>query len=615
MVFGSVNHLPASHGPDVHHEQRSRDGIHRYLGWLGHGWHHYPVRFLTFVCAAVLYGGPLAPVCGAQEDAALRLQDGPTDLEGRLEIYHEGQWGTVCNDKFSRTDAKVACRQLGYAGGGIAHSGDIPSVDDSSTPIWLDEVECTGTEEHLAACPHAGWGNHNCFHFEDVGVSCDPNRPSAPANLMAEASHESVTLSWDAPNNDGGSNIIKYQYLQKEGTDAPGDWMDIPGSGPNTTSYTVPNLTNGTQYTFKVRAVNGATPPEGAESDEATARPAASTGPPGGGGGGGGSGGDQHGNTRSRATPVSLGTAPWSASTPGRINTRSDIDYFRLPIPHDGVLVVETTGSTDTVGTVWQDGEELAMADSGGERRNFRLSVRVEAGEVVLAVAGSGNRTGAYTVVTTLVVGYLENPGPDSFQSGIGVISGWVCDVEMVEIELNDVVQEAAYGTERADTEPVCGDTDNGFGVLFNWNRLGDGVHTVVVRVNGVELGRTIVDGVELARATVTVTTLGVEFLRNVAGECVAEDFPTGGETVTLAWQEPSQNFVITGGSAPSGENMAGVAGRGLSGESGARLLSERHRGDFGLGVRGGHGRDHDRGAAAAGGGLWDGAAGHGTGV
>ena len=71
------------------------------------------------------------------------------------------------------------------------------------------------------------------------------------------------------------------------------------------------------------------------------------------------------------------------------------------------------------------------------------------------------------------VVGYLENPGAASFQSGIGLISGWTCDAEAVEIVLNGEPQEAAYGTARLDTEAVCGDSDNGFGLLFNWNLLG----------------------------------------------------------------------------------------------------------------------------------------------
>ena len=148
-------------------------------------------------------------------------------------------------------------------------------------------------------------------------------------------------------------------------------------------------------------------------------------------------------------------------------------------------------------------------------------------------------------------VGFLENPGRDSFQSGVGVLSGWVCEAEVVEIELNGVPQEAAYGTERIDTAGVCGDTDNGFGLLFNWNLLGDGEHVVVAYV----------DGIELARATVTVTTLGEEFLRGVEGECVAEDFPTLGETVTLVWQQTGQNFVLAGGSPPARANTGQPSG------------------------------------------------------
>ena len=152
-----------------------------------------------------------------------------------------------------------------------------------------------------------------------------------------------------------------------------------------------------------------------------------------------------------------------------------------------------------------------------------------------------------------LVVGLLENPGVASFQSGVRVLSGWVCAAETVEIAINGETQPAAYGTERLDTEEVCGDTDNGFGLLFNWNRLGDGEHEVVA----------LVDGEELGRATVTVTTLGQEFVRDVAGTCEAADFPMPGETVTLVWQQTSQNFVLTEGSTPSGVNRAGTPGVG----------------------------------------------------
>ncbi len=271
--------------------------------------------------------------------------------------------------------------------------------------------------------------------------------------------------------------------------------------------------------------------------------------PPGGGGEGRR---DLHGNTPAQATRVRLGSsAPWASSTAGQINPADDIDYFQFVLPQAGVLVVETIGSTDAAGTVWQDGEELVRADTGGVRQNSRLSAPVEAGPVVVAVAGNGRRTGSYTLETHLLVGYLENPGPDSFQSGVGVLSGWVCAAEVVEIEVNGVPQEAAYGTERLDTASVCGDTDNGFGLLFNWNLLGDGEHTVVA----------LVDGVELGRATVTVTTLGAEFLRGVEGTCEVDNFPTRGERVQLVWQQSQQNFVIARGSPPTGTNTGRPSG------------------------------------------------------
>ena len=121
------------------------------------------------------------------------------------------------------------------------------------------------------------------------------------------------------------------------------------------------------------------------------------------------------------------------------------------------------------------------------------------------------------------------------------MLSGWVCEAETVEIEITTEGGEVgrhvtAYGTERMDTLGACGDTANGFGLLFNWNLLGEGEHEVVA----------FVDGEELGRATVRVTTLGVEFVRGVEGECVVEDFPMEGQTVTLEWQQNKQNFVIT---------------------------------------------------------------------
>jgi len=307
-----------------------------------------------------------------------------------------------------------------------------------------------------------------------------------------------------------------------------------------------------------------------------------------GGGGGGGVGGggsrDDHGNNAASATPLAFRPAtPRWGSTTGRLNTPGDRDYFRLRLAQAGVLVLQTTGATDTQATVWQDNVELATAAAGGPGRNFRLATPVAAGEVVIAVAGEGRRTGPYVLQAALVAGYLGNPAPASFQSGIGVISGWVCEAEGVEVRLTSADGTvhhlaAAYGTERLDTErlpdgaELCGDTDNGFGLLVNWNEFGAGTHEVVALIDGVRIGRrATVDGIELGRATVTVTTLDETepFVRGLAGACVVEDFPSPGETVAVVWQEGQQNFVIAGEQAPRGENRAGALEWGFLGNPG----------------------------------------------
>ena len=132
----------------------------------------------------------------------------------------------------------------------------------------------------------------------------------------------------------------------------------------------------------------------------------------------------------------------------------------------------------------------------------------------------------------------LESPQPGSFHSGSGVISGWACDADQIDIIFNDTTTfQAAYGTSRADTATVCGDSDNGFGLLFNWNLLGNGVHTV----------RALADGVEFGSATVTITSFGVEVLMGANGRFRARDWPEPGTNTILRWDEDLQNFVIEG--------------------------------------------------------------------
>ena len=135
------------------------------------------------------------------QEGDLRLADG-SQTSGRLEILHNGEWGTVCDDAFGAPDAAVACRQLGNAKatwwGRSRASG--------TGRIWLDDLACTGAESHLDQCPHAGFGNHNCIHFEDVAVTCAAPEPEpAPTldpptgALVDRTSGTHLRFNWDPP--------------------------------------------------------------------------------------------------------------------------------------------------------------------------------------------------------------------------------------------------------------------------------------------------------------------------------------------------------------------------------------------------------------------------------
>ncbi|CAN2390642.1 Deleted in malignant brain tumors 1 protein-like [Pristimantis euphronides] len=87
---------------------------------------------------------------------------------GRVEVNHNGEWGTICDDEWDNNDGKVICRMLGYT----RVVATFTASDAGTGKIMLDDVKCSGDEQSILSCVKSAWETHNCSHNEDAGVEC-----------------------------------------------------------------------------------------------------------------------------------------------------------------------------------------------------------------------------------------------------------------------------------------------------------------------------------------------------------------------------------------------------------------------------------------------------------
>ena len=100
----------------------------------------------------------------------IRVVNGDNSCSGRVEIYHSGRGGTVCDDSWDMNDAEVVCRQLGC--GKALRAPPKAFFGQGSGKTWLDDVRCSGSESSITQCKHRGFGIEDCDASEDAGVVC-----------------------------------------------------------------------------------------------------------------------------------------------------------------------------------------------------------------------------------------------------------------------------------------------------------------------------------------------------------------------------------------------------------------------------------------------------------
>nr|XP_054765113.1 deleted in malignant brain tumors 1 protein-like [Lytechinus pictus] len=138
-------------------ENNLSDCIHRGVGNWGYCGHDRDA-------GAVCYSG------ANPDQLQVRLAGGSNEAEGRIEVLHDGSWGTICDKWWDLRDARVVCRKLGFDG--ALEAPRSARFGQGSGRVLLMYVNCEGSEDNLADCAYAGIGRYSCSHAKDAGAIC-----------------------------------------------------------------------------------------------------------------------------------------------------------------------------------------------------------------------------------------------------------------------------------------------------------------------------------------------------------------------------------------------------------------------------------------------------------
>ena len=122
---------------------------------------------------------------GSLPEGLLRLAEQDTQanhVEGRPEVYHSGEWGTICDNGWDSNDAHSVCQQLGFSG---PDQTCCSSQGSGTGRVWIENLQCEITDDWISQdCGITTWGS-TCDHSQDAGLRCERELSSANAVLMS----------------------------------------------------------------------------------------------------------------------------------------------------------------------------------------------------------------------------------------------------------------------------------------------------------------------------------------------------------------------------------------------------------------------------------------------
>ena len=411
--------------------------------------------------------------------------------------------------------------EFAFAANEVEASVTVPTDDDSPEP---GDRQVTFTLGTPSATAPVRLGTPASL---TVTVRDNDAPPSAPRNVRATAGHLSVTLWWDEPSDRGGG-IGQYRYrLREDGGDNWEAWTDIPGGGA-ARSHPVPNLANGTEYTFVVRAV-GTASGNGVVSDQVKQTPFDTTGA-------------QWTVSLSSQTIVEGGTVTATVRYARTQNFPQDVNVALQwgGAPLTSGRVVGESNATNVVVAANESGAELVLTAPGdhvygGAPLTRPLAARVEG--VVVAEADLTWRDDEAVPVASIAA------SPSTVTEG----ASFDLMVLLSELLHDDVANETIHVTTSGDTGALAGTVPGAWTVdptdstrLMSVATADDSAHDGVRRVT-FTLTRSprSLYALEAGTSSVTVTVLDNDALPGAPRNLAAFAGDTG---AALAWAAPASH-------------------------------------------------------------------------